>query len=636
VGLGSAEERRTDAATSALRAFERTRRALRKAADDPALVPTDAAAWSQLARGARLQASAEAMVQPTAGRGVDLQGLASAVQVSIEARRAAWDVSFAHAFATLKRILAWALGLALLIAAGHYATFYLARKLTAILYVDLQRRLADHLLGLSLRFFEAERRGDLLSRLTTDLGLVANVITSQCDLVVQLIRLAVLSAVALWTSLPLALVLFAGAVFVVLPLRRWGRKQRRASRRRQGAAGDVFESVQQMVSGVRVVKGFQREAHELARFDRRVEETTVAQIEAVRTREAAKSFMQLVNDLAVPALFLLGAVVVVERWWDLDAGTFGSFLGLILLMYLPARAVGEAWTTFNDALPSVDRVFQLLDVKPEVVDAKDAVAAPPLEQAVTFEDVTFNYGPKRSEDDPDTLSKINFTAPAGTMTALVGATGAGKSTLVDLLCRIHDPTGGRILVDGVDLRRIRLADWLDRLAVVPQQGFLFNDTIRENIRYGRLDATREDIDEAARLAELTERELVDRFDAPVGDRGSRLSGGQVQRLALARAIVKGPKLLILDEATSKLDAKTERLVQQALKNVAARTTTFVVAHRLSTIREAHQILVLDEGRIVQRGTHADLERVAGPYADLLRDQAFDRPDPAEVQSSGTT
>jgi len=549
------------------------------------------------------------------------------------ARDLARDASFAGARITLGKVLLQSILLAFVLAAGRFGVAALQAEVVSRCYADMQRALVRHVLGLSLGQVQGARQGDLLSRLSADLArsVVGVLIPLVEILILQPVRVLLLYALAIFVAPWLALGLFLAAAIVLIPILRWGRTIRRSARKRQTALGEVLEAMHQMLAGVRVVKIFRREAYEAERFKKTTEVAYRAEVASVRARTMSRTFLHLVNDVLFPIVAVIGCVLVVRRIGGLDAGSFATFAALVVFMYRPLRTMAMEWNTLQDCRPSLTRALDVLDEKPRDVEPPNA---PPLEgglrESLVLEDVGFAYPGDASRRE--VLSGVNLVAKAGTMTAIVGPTGAGKSTLLDLVARFVEPTRGRLLVDGKPLAGFSRASWLARHALVAQDTFIFNDTIRENIRYGKLDASDAQVEDAARKAGIHD-EIVGTPDRPglaggydynVGERGTRLSGGQVQRLTIARAILRDPQVLLLDEAMSALDAKTEALVNQALLNLAQGRTLFVVAHRLSTIRDARNIVVVgprnpgEPSTILEQGDHDALVARGGKYAELVK------------------
>jgi subfamily B ATP-binding cassette protein MsbA len=379
----------------------------------------------------------------------------------------------------------------------------------------------------------------------------------------------------------------------------------------------------QMFSGIRIVKSFEMEAEEVRTFEERNHDFFRQSMKVARAKALSASVMQMLEALIMLAIFVIGGFYVVKARPEngISTGDFITFMVACISMNRPLKVLGKAYSSLQEAIAACERVFELMDTPPEIQDAPDAVDLPRIERGVRFDHVTFAY-----ETEP-VLLDIDLEARPGQIVALVGPSGGGKSTLCDLLCRFYDPQAGAITLDGVDLRKIRSKSLLGHVAVVSQETFLFHATIAENIRYGKRDATDEEVAEAARAANIHDfiAGLPEGYRTLVGERGARLSGGQRQRIAIARAILKDPALLILDEATSALDTESERLVQEALNRLMVSPTrsrqgrvTFCIAHRLSTVQRADRIVVLDAGRIVEQGTHDELLRRGGLYERLYR------------------
>ena len=491
---------------------------------------------------------------------------------------------------------------------------YVTRDVRDAVYVHVQR--------LPLGFFARTKVGQIISRVITDTTQVKAVITT---LVTQSFQSAALVlayiAVLLSTSVSLTLIALIVAPLVIGALQPLLKRLRRGYRRLGDDYGEMTSVLQEAVTGVRLVKSFRAEPYEEGRFLEASNRYSDGLMRITRVAFLSQPITELLGTLVAVAILWIGARMVLVGG-TLQSAQLITFLVIVMRLLQPMKQLSQIPTTAQQALAASDRLFEVLDSPTELMLDKGTRMVDGFKEDVTFDHVTFAY-----ETEP-VLNEIEFTARKGEIVALVGASGAGKSTLVDLIPRFYEPTGGRILVDGVDTRDIKLSSLRSLTGIVSQDTVLFNDTVRNNIAYGAADRfTDEQIIAAARAANAHGfvSELPKGYDTVLGERGTRLSGGQRQRIAIARALLIDPPILILDEATSALDTESERLVQEAIDRLLAGRTVFVIAHRLSTIIHADQILVLDRGRIVERGTHQELLARRGPYFRLYSMQFRDEP-----------
>ncbi len=505
--------------------------------------------------------------------------------------------------------------------------------------VDLRNRVYEHLLALELGFFDAQQTGQLMSRATVDLQSVRFFLGYGLVLISQAALTVVFAAVAVIVIDPtLALVSLFPIPFVIWIANRYGRQARPALQEVQQRIGELTADVEESVGGVRVVKAFAAEEQRQRRFSESVSRVFEQSMISTRLRAFYNPFIGFLPQLGLAALLLVGGRMVIEG--SLTLGEFTAFYGYLLMLLAPVRTLGWTLGLAQRATASGARLFELLDRAPRIVAAPDAVALPAGSGRVELRDVTLAYGDEEEHHAEPALRGVSLTVEAGTTLALVGATGSGKTTLVQLIPRLYDPTSGSVLVDGADVRTVDPHALRAQIAVVNDDPFLFSATVHENIAYARSEATREEVVEAARRAQAHDfvSALPDGYDTRVGERGLTLSGGQRQRIAIARALLADPRILVLDDATSSIDASTEREIKQGLEAAMAGRTTFVIAHRLSTIALADEIAILDAGRLVDRGTHDELLKRSPFYREIvekgLPDQVFLTRKPLEPEVAG--
>ena len=426
---------------------------------------------------------------------------------------------------------------------------------------------------------------------------------------------------AFWFCWQLSLLVLVFCPVMFLILGRFGRQIRRSALRRQGSIAAVSDDLQQKLAGIRTVKAFGAEEEEGESFRQRLATYFKHSMKVSRARIFSRSILEFLSNVSVAGLmFLVGWILFDEIIPGMEPGDLGGFIVAVAMMYMPMKVLVKAYNVLQESLAGGERIFEILDRSPDVEDAVEAVDLPPVREGVHYRDVSFSY--QARDNGREVLHKVSFEINKGEVVALVGETGSGKSTLVDLLFRFYDPDRGSVEIDGVDLRKIRRTSLLTHLAVVSQDPFLFNTSIRSNIRYGRKEATDGEIEEAARAARIHDLivTLPEGYDTVVGERGVSLSGGERQRVTIARAILRDADILILDEATSSLDSQSEKEVQSALDELMRDRTTLVIAHRLSTIVGANRIVVLQAGRVAEVGTHDELIRRRGIYHHLFEIQ----------------
>ncbi len=491
---------------------------------------------------------------------------------------------------------------------NRYLMGYIGQRVVT----DLRKRLFAHLQRLSISYYDKRRTGEIMSNLTNDIGALQTAIVENFVSLIQEAAIFVGSFVSMiylqWKLTVLCLVIVP---MVSVIIKFFGKKLHQSGKNVQEKLADVTAMLQEVIQGVRIVRSFNRSDYEIQRFDDVNEANFKANVRTIRQSSQLTPFVEFFSAIAITVIIWYGGLSVIDG--IMTSGELIAFLIYAINLANPTRRIAEAVGNIQKSLGAADRVFAILDTEPEVKNRPGAGALQVTAGRVEFDHVAFSYEP-----DHPVLTDISFTAEPGQTVAIVGPSGAGKTTIANILPRFYDVTGGSVRIDGTDIRDVTIGSLRDHIGLVPQDTLLFNTTIKNNILYGRLDATDEEVWEAVRAANAEHfiRELPMGIETRVGDRGLVLSGGQRQRIAIARALLKNPAILILDEATSALDTESEKVVQEALDRLMVGRTSFVIAHRLSTIQNADQILVINGGVIAERGTHEELMEKNGLYHEL--------------------
>ncbi|WP_099352805.1 ABC transporter ATP-binding protein [Fredinandcohnia onubensis] len=503
----------------------------------------------------------------------------------------------------------------------YYRQYYAQWVGSKILY-DIRDQLFDHIQKLSLRYYANTRAGEVISRVIHDVEQTKTfVITGLMNLWLDLFTIFIAIGIMLTLDIPLTIVSVILFPFYGFSIKYFYGRLRHLTRSRSQALAEVQGYLHERVQGIPVIRSFAIEDHEQKLFDK--QNSNFLQKALDHTSWNAKTFAVVNTITDIAPLLVIGYAGYQVIQGDLTVGTLVAFVAYIDRLYNPLRRLVNSSTTLTQALASMDRVFEFIDEKYDIVDGPNAVECKNVSGSMSFENVTFSYGD--DDDDQVVLKDINLNIQSGETVALVGMSGGGKSTLVSLIPRFYDVTGGRILLDGTDIRSYKVRSLRDKIGMVHQDTFLFSESVKHNILLGKPGATDEEIIEAAKAANAHEfiENLPQGYDTKVGERGVKLSGGQKQRIAIARVFLKNPPLLIWDEATSALDLESEHLIQESLEELAKNRTTFIVAHRLSTITHADKIVLIEHGEIVEVGTHAELMSQKGHYFNLFQVQQLD-------------
>ena len=553
-------------------------------------------------------------VRPYLGRlilaGLLVSGVAAVNLALVRLAGTLWDiVTVQHDAEQMTRSIGMFLGLVVLQGLCSMGHSYLTAWVSQNVIADFRKHLFSHLQTLTVSFFSRRRTGELLSRLMSDVTVIQSLVTeTPIDAVKQLVTFVGGITFLLLMNWQLCLLILILLPLLVVVSKLFGRRLKSLSTSIQDHTATLSTLAEEVISGIRIVKSFVQAQREKDRFADQVDQTLRLTLSRAGIMAVFIPVISLMTFSSATAVLWYGGRQVIDG--TVTPGDLFAFVLFAGILIGPFSSAARVFTQIKEAQGATQRVFEILDAQPDIDDRPDAETLVTVEGHVRMENVTFGYDPRYS-----VLSSLSFEARPGELVALVGPTGAGKTTVINLLHRFYDPTEGRLTIDGRDLRDVTLESWYRQIALVPQETILFGGTILDNIRYGMMGAGEVAVREASEAAHAHDfiTTLPDGYQTVVGEKGVNLSGGQRQRIAIARAILKNPRILLLDEATSSLDTDSERLVQEALQRLMKGRTTFVVAHRLSTIQRADRILVLGKGKLVEEGTHAQLLERKGLY-----------------------
>lgn len=500
---------------------------------------------------------------------------------------------------------------------------YWSQRVLAKMRVDviknIRKSLYDKIIDFHLGYFQSQRKGDIISSMSNDITEIENTVVSSVQVIFRE-PLMIVGYFVLLFMMSMKLTLF---ILLVLPvssiiISNISKRLKKDAQIGQNIQGNILSIIEETISGTRIIKAFNGQAYVKEKFDRQNNDYRNILKSMWNKRELASPLSEVLGVTVVVGVLLYGGQLVLENQSDLNASEFITYIVLFSQILVPAKSISSAVTNIQRGIASGDRIFKILDTPIEIVEKTTTIEVKEFTQSIEYKNVSFKYA------EQDVLKNINLTVPKGQMIALVGQSGAGKSTMADLLPRFYDVTQGSILVDGVDIRDMKLSELNHLMGIVTQESILFNDSIFNNIAFGMKNVTEDAVIEAAKIANAHEFivKMEQGYQSNIGDRGGKLSGGQRQRLSIARAVLKNPPILILYEATSALDTESERLVQDAIQNLMKNRTSIVIAHRLSTIQHADKIVVMQQGEIIETGTHSELIDRNGVYKKLSDMQAF--------------